>query len=88
MFTAQKINAEPGDKPPINTKRIYRWADLPDTTAPAVFIVQDDGEEVPKFTVSRHMRQVLEGLMHGPIFAASYCRLSDQVLPLRRDKGL
>lgn len=76
------------EHPPKNAKRVYRWADLPNTTAEAVYRVTDPDQEPRTIAVSRHKRQVLEGLMQGPIYAASYCRLSDQVLPLRRDDGV
>jgi hypothetical protein len=82
------IQAEPGDRPPHDAKRIYRWADLPSATEPACYTVDPYGEDRRVITVSRHMRQVLEGLINQPIFAASYCRISDQILPLRRDHGL
>ena len=88
MTTANTINAEPGAKPPPNTKRIYRWADLPDAAKPAKYRVETPGEQARIITVSRRKRQVLEGLMQSPVLAASYCRLSDNVLPLRRDHGV
>lgn len=74
--------------PPINAKRVYRWADLPNMKEPALYLVTDPGQEAREIVVSNNQRRVLEGLMRGPIFAASYCRLSDQVLPLRRDHGV
>lgn len=80
---------EPKDeKPPTNARRVYRLADLPNERAPARYLVQDPGQEPREITVTKHRRQVLEGLMRGPIYAASYCRVSDQVLPLRRDDGV
>lgn len=75
-------------KPPKNAQRIYRWADLPNTIRPESYRVTDPGQEPRIITVSRHKRQVLEGLMRAPMFSASYCRLSDNVLPLRRDHGV
>ena len=74
--------------PPKNAKRIYRWADLPNTIEAASYLVEEPGLEPRAITVAKHKRQVLEGLLNGPMFTASYCRLSDQVLPLRRDEGL
>lgn len=71
--------------PPSNALRVYRWADLPNLTAPALYRVTDPGREPREIYASKHKRQVLEGLMRSPLYAASYCRLSDQVLPLRRD---
>ena len=76
------------DKPPTNTRRIYAWDDLPQTTEPALYRITDPGQEPRTVTVSKNTRRVLEGLMRGPLFAASYCRLSDKVLPLRRDHGV
>ncbi|WP_299899955.1 hypothetical protein [uncultured Ruegeria sp.] len=74
--------------PPTNALRVYRWADLPNLTAPALYRVTDPGQEPLEIYASKHKRQVLEGLIRSPLFAASYCRLSDQVLPLRRDDGV
>ncbi len=74
--------------PPHNAKRVYRWGDLPYLTELALFRVTDPGQEPRVIAVSKHVRQVLEGLMRHPIYAASYCRISDQVLPLRRDHGV
>lgn len=74
--------------PPSNALRVYRWTDLPNLTAPALYRVTDPGQEPREIYASKHKRQVLEGLMRSPLYAASYCRLSDQVLPLRRDNGV
>lgn len=74
--------------PPPDALRVYRWADLPNLTAPALYRVTDPGQEPREIYASKHKRQVLEGLMRSPLYAASYCRLSDQVLPLRRDDGV
>lgn len=82
------MKTDQNSKPPANAKRVYRWADLPDASAPEMYRVSDPGQEPRVIVVSRHQRQVLEGLMTGPIYAASYCRISDQVLPLRRDHGV
>lgn len=75
-------------KPPKNAKRIYRWSDLPSKTTPARYRVTDPDQESRVIILSKRRRQVLEGLIDGPIYAASYCRISDQVLPLRRDHGV
>ncbi|MEL6639964.1 MAG: hypothetical protein AAFN63_01550 [Pseudomonadota bacterium] len=79
---------EQNTRPPSNAKRVYRWTDLPAATEAAAYRVYDPDQEPRTFVVSKHMRQVLEGLMQHPIYAASYCRISDQVLPLRRDHGV
>lgn len=89
MTTNTKLHqAEPGATPPSNTKRVYKWNDLPNETKPARYIIEDEGQPPRTITVSRRKRQVLEGLMQSPLLAASYCRISDQVLPLRRDFGV
>ena len=75
-------------KPPSNAKRVYRWNDLPSATDYAWFRVTGSGQEPRDILVRYHQRQVLEGLIQSPIYAASYCRISDQVLPLRRDHGV
>ena len=74
--------------PPADAKRINRWADLPNGTAPALYRVTDPGEEPREIVAANHKRQVLEALIRSPIYAASFCRISDQVLPLRRDDGV
>lgn len=89
MTSSIKINhAGPGETPPINVKRVYKWADLPGNTKPAKYSIECEGQEPRTITVLRRKRQVLEGLMKSPIRAASYCRISDQVLPLLRDHGV
>ncbi len=74
--------------PPRTAKRVYRWDDLPNETMGAVYTVTNEGQEPRDVFVHKNQQRMLEGLMRSPIYAASYCRLSDQVLPLRRDKGI
>ncbi len=88
MTTKNTIHAEPGAKPPPNTQDIGKWTDCKAETAVASFLVEDDDTTIRKITVSKNKRRVLESLMRGPVMAASRCRISDQVLPLRRDYGL
>ncbi|WP_439521077.1 hypothetical protein [Marivita sp.] len=88
MTTGKLIHAEPGARPSADTKRIYKWANLKADTTRASFLIENEGIKPFKITVSLKKRQVLEGLMQSPIMAASYCRISDQVLPLRRDYGV
>lgn len=88
MTTGKITYAEAGEKPPSNTKRIYNWAGLKADTKPAKYLIENEGSEPFTITLSRRKRQVLEGLQQSPIMAASYCRISDQVLPLRRDYGV
>lgn len=80
--------AGPGANPSPDTRRIYGWAGLGSSTDTAQFLVENEDQEPHTITLRNRKRQVLEGLMQSPIFAASYCRLSDQVLPLRRDYGV
>ncbi|MEX0319031.1 MAG: hypothetical protein AB3N21_13820 [Ruegeria sp.] len=86
-MTTSTNNTAP-EHPPANALRVYSWANLPNLTAPALYRVTDPSQEPREIWASKHKRQVLEGLMQSPIYAASYCRLSDQVLPLRRDDGV
>lgn len=74
--------------PPPNARRVYRWDDLPRATGFARFRVTDPGQDPREISVRNNQRRVLEGLMKSPVYAASYCRISDQVLPLRRDHGV
>lgn len=74
--------------PPTDACRVYKWTDLPPHTKRARYRVTNKGQEPKEISVARHQRQALEGLMRSPLYAASYCRLSDQVLPLRRDQGI
>lgn len=87
-MTQKLKHAELGETPPSITKRIYGWQGLPNLSKPAKYIIENEGQEPRVITVSRRKRQVLEGLMLTPILSASYCRISDQVLPLRRDLGV
>ncbi len=84
----QSIEQKNNENPPANTKRIYRWADLPNTTENQTYWVTNTGQDPRKVILAKRTRQVLEGLMRSPIHSASYCRLSDHVLPLRRDHGI
>lgn len=88
MTTEQKKYAAPSETPPSDTKRIYQWTELSNRRKAATYVVETEGQKPRMFTASHHKRQVLEGLMRWPILAASYCRISDQVLLLRRDCGL
>lgn len=75
------------EQPPLNTLHVNRWDELPDCKEPAMYSVTVNGE--PKtILVSKKNRQVLEGLINQPVACASKCRLSDNVLHLRRDHGL
>jgi hypothetical protein len=75
------------EQPPLNTKHISKWSELPDCKDPAMYSIIVNGER-RTFLVSKKKRQVLEGLIHHPLACASKCRLSDCVLHLRRDYGL
>lgn len=86
--TASPPEAVAVERPPSNSKRVYRWTDLPNHTDGALYRVTDPGKEPREIFARKHKQQVLEGLMQSPLYAASYCRLSDQVLPLRRDDGI
>ena len=71
------------ERPPESAKRVYAWRDLPSVEGLASFEIRNGDQETIMVTVSKHQRQVLEGLMEHPIYAASYCRISDQVAMLR-----
>lgn len=71
--------------PPANTRRIYSWADLPNLTEPASYLIENKDQEPFTITVSKHARQVLEGSMRFPIYSASYCRIGDVVFRLKED---
>jgi hypothetical protein len=88
MITKNTIHAEPGAKPPRNAQDIGAWTDCKADTAVGRFLVKDDNNDGRTITVSKNKRRVLESLIRGPVMAASRCRISDQVLPLRRDYGL
>lgn len=71
--------------PPKNTHRVYGWADLPGDERPTKYRVTDsEGRRFEVFAKGKRKR-VLEGLRKSPLFAASYCRLSDHIDHLRRD---
>ena len=75
-------------KPPANALRIYSWDQTPNLTKPAAYEVQNENQGPCRIVISKNTRRVLEALMHSPVYAASYCRISDKVLPLRRDFGI
>lgn len=70
------------ERPPANALRVNKWADLPDTTEACAYQYWD-GDELSSFVVSKHDRQVLEGLIRRPVYAASFARVSDCVFRLR-----
>lgn len=69
--------------PPTNALRIYSWNQTPNLTASAAYMVQNEGQEPHTIMVSKNICRVPEALMPSPVYAASYCRISDKVLPLR-----
>ena len=75
-------------KPPKNTRRVSRWADLPDCREPAEYLVTDQSGNTRSIWVSKHKRQILEALMRAPMFCASICRLSHFIMGLREVQGL
>ena len=72
----------------MNARRISRWDDTPRTTDYAVYHVHEDGKAPRDICVGRNTRRVLEALRRSPIYSASVCRLSDQVLLLRDQHGV
>ncbi|MEO3416810.1 hypothetical protein AAFO92_19335 [Roseovarius sp. CAU 1744] len=75
-------------KPPTNTVRIMRIADLPQERSPAQYELQN-GDSKPKVvTLSKRQRQVMDLLIAAPFFCASPVRLSDVVHILKRETGL
>ena len=66
---------------PKNSKRVSKWSDLPKATTPKTYIINNEGK-THRVTLSRHKRQVLEGLMINPIYAPSPARISDCKLHL------
>lgn len=75
-------------KAPSNALRVFSWDQTPNLTKPAAYAVHNEGQEPQTIVVSKNTRRVLEALMTSPVYAASYCRISDKVLPLRRDHGV
>ena len=74
--------AQPGEHPPASAKHISKWADLPGASEPARFdILSGDKASI---TVRGKNRKVLEGLMQGALYCASYCRISHNIMCLRR----
>lgn len=71
-------------QPPKNARRVYSWGDLPPCRPTASYLVENDGLAPQTITVGKKRQRVLEGLMHSPLYAASYARLSDHVDHLKR----
>jgi hypothetical protein len=88
MTTSNLKYADPGETHSKDAKRFYAWKDFQCDKRLERFLVEDEGQEPRTISVSKNKKRVLVGLINGPVFAASYCRISDQVLPLRRDYGL
>ena len=71
------------ERPPANSLRVNKWANLPNAIETCAYEFWD-GDEWSPFSLSSHDRQVLEGLMQRPVFAASFARVSDCVFRLRK----
>ncbi|WP_299847735.1 hypothetical protein [uncultured Roseovarius sp.] len=75
-------------KPPSNTIRIMRVADLPPDRNPAQYEIQN-GDDKPKVvTLMKRQRQMMDLLIAAPVYCASPVRLSDVVHILKREIGL
>lgn len=75
-------------KPPANTQRIMRVADLPQDRAIASYELRNGDDKPYIVHLCKRQRQVMELLMAGPVYCASPVRLSDVVHILKRDIGL
>jgi hypothetical protein len=74
-------------KPPRNTKRVYKWDDLPDQAPPQLYEVTT-GATTKRTFISKKRLRVMEGLIKHPLFAASPVRISDHVLHLKTLNGV
>lgn len=72
-------------KPPENTQRIMRVADLPQDRSIASYELRNGDGKPYIVHLSKRQRQVMELLMAGPVYCASPVRLSDVVHILKRE---
>ena len=63
-------------KPPANTQRIMRVADLPQDRASASYELRNGDDKPYIVHLSKRQRQVMELLMAGPVYCASPVRLT------------
>ena len=75
-------------KPPANTCRIMRVADLPQERGPAEYEIRNGDAKSRVVTLQKRQRQVIDLLISGPVYCASPVRLSDVVHILKREVGL
>lgn len=76
------------EKPPSNTRRIMRVADLPPFRSPRGYWIENGDGEALFVILDKRKRQVLDLLRQSPVYCASPVRLSDVVFVLKRDCGL
>lgn len=75
-------------KPPANTQRVMRVADLPQERAIASYELRNGDGRPVIVRLSKRQRQVMDLLIAGPVYCASSVRLSDVVHILKREIGL
>ena len=75
-------------KPPTNTIRIMRVADLPQERGPAQYEILNDDDRSKVVTLCKRQRQIMDLLISGPVYCASPVRISDVVYILKREIGL
>lgn len=74
--------------PDSGTRWIMNRLDLPQRYADGRFLVTKADGTSFEVILSKRNRQVLEALMHSPLYCASPIRLSDKVLLLRHEFGI
>lgn len=75
-------------RPPADTIRIMRVADLPRNRGPWTYEITNPGQSPFTAVFCKRQRQALDLLMRGPLYCASPVRLSDIVFILKRERGL
>lgn len=75
-------------KPPQNTRRIWRVADLPSNRDDGWYEILNENEPPRHVLLRKRQRQVIDLLRSGPVYCASPVRLSDIVHVLKREAGL
>lgn len=76
------------DKPPSNSQRVHRVADLPPERGPTTYVIVNNDEDPKTMTLQKRKRQIMDLLLQGPVYCASPVRISDIIHILKREIGL
>lgn len=77
-----------GATEPKKTRRVLNWDQLPKYKKGFDTFHVSEANGTRQIAARCHDSQVLRGLIDGPIYAASLCRIGENISNLRHDHGL